>query len=65
MMRVELDEVIETLTQIIKATFVTQSVSEQYDRDGKLFGSTVTSRTPEPSEILNAIDLVNRMSGLY
>ena len=57
--------VIETINRIVTGEFEYRSETESYDEDGELVSRLSTTRTPKPSELLSAINILNRMAGVY
>ena len=60
-----IEERSKMLAQVMSGTLVSQVSSAQYDKDGNLISRTIVDKGVPPSQILRAIDLSNKVEGVY
>lgn len=60
-----IEERSKILAQVMQGTLVSQVSSTQYDKDGNLISRTIVDKGVPPSQILRAIDLSNKVEGVY
>lgn len=60
-----IEERSKVLAQVMSGTLVSQVSSAQYDKDGNLISRTVVDKGVPASQILRAIDLSNKVEGVY
>ena len=60
-----IEERSKILAQVTSGTLVSQVSSTQYDKDGNVISRTVVDKGVPASQILRAIDLSNKVEGIY